>query len=89
MYSGPVIDCDVHHARSTDAELIPYLCSKDAAAAMEFYKKAFGAKEVIRLTGPEEKSVMPRSESATRLSSSPMSSPISMRSARRPSAALR
>ena len=25
MYSGPVIDCDVHHARSTDAELIPYL----------------------------------------------------------------
>jgi len=25
MYPGPVIDCDVHHARSTDAELIPYL----------------------------------------------------------------
>jgi len=25
MYSGPVIDCDVHHARSTDAELIDYL----------------------------------------------------------------
>src|ERR1700738_2375921 len=25
MYSGPVIDCDVHHARSTDAELIEYL----------------------------------------------------------------
>src|SRR5690348_593127 len=25
MYSGPVIDCDVHHARNTDDELIPYL----------------------------------------------------------------
>ena len=25
MYSGPVIDCDVHHARNTDAELIEYL----------------------------------------------------------------
>jgi len=25
MYSGPVIDCDVHHARNTDAELIDYL----------------------------------------------------------------
>ena len=25
MYSGPVIDCDVHHARNDDAELIQYL----------------------------------------------------------------
>src|SRR5438128_9998549 len=25
MYSGPVIDCDIHHARNTDAELIQYL----------------------------------------------------------------
>jgi len=25
MYSGPVIDCDVHHARNTDSELIEYL----------------------------------------------------------------
>src|SRR5438046_3878488 len=25
MYSAPVIDCDVHHARNTDAELIEYL----------------------------------------------------------------
>ena len=30
------------------AELIPYLCCKDAAAAMDFYKKAFGAKEQFR-----------------------------------------
>ncbi len=25
MYSGPVVDCDVHHARNTDAELVEYL----------------------------------------------------------------
>jgi PhnB protein len=31
------------------AELIPYLCCKDTAAAMVFYKKAFGAKELFRL----------------------------------------
>ena len=29
------------------AELIPYLCAKDAAAAMDFYKEAFGAKELL------------------------------------------
>ena len=30
------------------AELIPYLCCKDSAAAMDFYKKAFGAEELFR-----------------------------------------
>src|ERR1700742_2829568 len=25
MYQGPIIDCDVHHARATDEELFPYL----------------------------------------------------------------
>jgi hypothetical protein len=25
MYDGPIIDCDVHHARSSDEELLPYL----------------------------------------------------------------
>ncbi len=25
MYTGPVIDCDVHHARRSDDELLPYL----------------------------------------------------------------
>ena len=30
----------------------PYLAVKDAAAALEFYKRAFGARETIRLTGP-------------------------------------
>jgi PhnB protein len=27
----------------------PYLCCKDASAAIEFYKKAFGAKELMRM----------------------------------------
>ncbi len=30
----------------------PYLCVKDAARAIEFYKKAFGATEVMRLVDP-------------------------------------
>ena len=35
------------------AELIPYLCCKDAAAAMDFYKKAFAAKELFRFEGED------------------------------------
>ncbi len=31
----------------------PYLCVKGAADAIEFYKKAFGATETMRLTGPD------------------------------------
>jgi len=30
----------------------PYLCCKDAAAAIEFYKKAFGATEIMRMGDP-------------------------------------
>jgi PhnB protein len=30
----------------------PYLCCKDAARAIEFYKKAFGATEVMRMADP-------------------------------------
>src|SRR5436309_2617806 len=33
------------------AELLPYLCCNDAAAAMDFYKKAFGADEMFRMEG--------------------------------------
>jgi PhnB protein len=33
----------------------PYLCVKDAAAAIEFYKKAFGAIELLRIVGPDGK----------------------------------
>lgn len=31
----------------------PYLCVKGATAAIDFYKKAFGAVELIRIPGPE------------------------------------
>jgi len=33
-------------------EMYPYLCVKDAGAAIEFYKRAFGATELFRLTEP-------------------------------------
>jgi PhnB protein len=32
---------------------VPYLAIDDAAAAIEFYKKAFGAQEVLRLPEPD------------------------------------
>lgn len=38
--------------------ITPHLICKDAGEAMEFYKKAFGAKEVTRMSGPDGKSVM-------------------------------
>jgi PhnB protein len=34
---------------------IPYLCVKGATAGIEFYKKAFGAKESMRLAAPDGK----------------------------------
>ena len=33
--------------------LIPYLAVDDAAAAIDFYKKAFGARERVRMDGPD------------------------------------
>jgi len=33
----------------------PYLCIRGTAQALEFYKKAFGAKEVLRMQGPDGK----------------------------------
>ena len=33
----------------------PYLIVKDAAGAIEFYKKAFGATELMRMPGPDGK----------------------------------
>ncbi len=35
--------------------ITPHLVCKDAAAAIEFYKEAFGAVEVTRLAGPDGK----------------------------------
>ena len=36
----------------------PYLCINGAAQAIEFYKKAFGAKEKARMYGPDGKTIM-------------------------------
>src|SRR5215472_17376248 len=33
----------------------PYLCCQGAAEALEFYKKAFGAVETVRMKGPDGK----------------------------------
>jgi PhnB protein len=35
--------------------LTPYLAVEDAAEAIEYYKKAFGAEELFRMDGPEGK----------------------------------
>ena len=34
---------------------VPYLCFKNAARALQFYKDAFGAQETMRLMGPDER----------------------------------
>ena len=49
MASKPVAATEVRQTAS------PYLCLKDAPAAIDFYKKAFGATEVMRLVGPGTK----------------------------------
>ncbi len=36
----------------------PHLVVKDAAGAIEFYKRAFGAEEIMRIPGPDGVSVM-------------------------------
>jgi PhnB protein len=36
--------------RSVIREVFPYLCVRDAAAAIEFYTTVFGAEELLRLT---------------------------------------
>jgi len=36
----------------------PYMTVSDGNAAIEFYKKAFGAEELFRMPGPDGKSVM-------------------------------
>jgi PhnB protein len=37
------------------SDVTPYLSIRGAAQAIEFYKKAFGAKELMRMPGPEGK----------------------------------
>jgi len=36
----------------------PHLIIRDAAGAIDFYKKAFGAEEIMRMPGPDGKSIM-------------------------------
>ncbi len=38
--------------------ITPYLVVKDAAQAIEFYKRAFGAQEIARMPGPGGRGVM-------------------------------
>ena len=38
--------------------ITPHLIIKGAGEAIEFYKKAFGAEEIMRMPGPDGKSVM-------------------------------
>jgi uncharacterized glyoxalase superfamily protein PhnB len=38
--------------------ITPYLVVRDAAKAIEFYKRAFGAEEALRMPGPDGKTVM-------------------------------
>lgn len=40
-------------AAPPDSRAVPYLIIKDAAGAVEFYRKAFGAIEVVRLEGAD------------------------------------
>src|SRR5690554_5554739 len=35
--------------------ITPYLCVKNAASALEFYKRAFGATEIVRMQAPDGK----------------------------------
>src|SRR6202050_3080609 len=49
MASKPAVATEARRTAS------PYLCVKDAPAAIDFYKKAFGATEVMRLVGPGTK----------------------------------
>lgn len=37
--------------------IVPYLCIKGAAEAIKYYEKAFGAKETMRMPGPDGKSI--------------------------------
>jgi PhnB protein len=38
--------------------ITPHLICKNAGQAIEFYKKAFGAEEIMRMPGPDGKTVM-------------------------------
>jgi PhnB protein len=39
-------------------DLVPHLCVNNAAAAIDFYKNALGAQELVRHAGPDGKKIM-------------------------------
>jgi uncharacterized glyoxalase superfamily protein PhnB len=41
------------NAQSMIHEVFPYLCVRGGSAAIEFYTRAFGAQETLRIPGPE------------------------------------
>lgn len=45
----------VHHIPKGYNSVTPYLVIKGAAQAIEYYKKVFGATEVMRLPGPGDR----------------------------------
>ncbi|HYW39383.1 MAG TPA: VOC family protein [Terriglobales bacterium] len=45
----------VHHIPKGYNAVTPYLIIKGAAEAIEYYKKVFGATEVMRLPGPDDR----------------------------------
>ncbi len=45
-------------AEQQQSAVTPYLIVKGAEKAIEFYKKAFGAEEVMRMMAPDGKSIM-------------------------------
>jgi uncharacterized glyoxalase superfamily protein PhnB len=53
--SDPKKDPQSKPTRSQSTSVTPHLVCEGAAKAIEFYKKAFGAEEVMRLAGPDGK----------------------------------
>jgi PhnB protein len=51
-FSEEQIMSPVHHIPEGYNSLTPYLVIKDAAKAIDYYKKVFGATEVVRMPGP-------------------------------------
>src|SRR5688500_5550558 len=49
------VDGKVKYLPKGYSEVTPYMSIRGAGQAIDFYKKAFGAKEVIRMPGPDGK----------------------------------
>lgn len=56
--AGYMLKMSVKAIPSEYDSLIPYLCLRDAAKAIEFYKAVFGATELVRMPSPDGTKVM-------------------------------